>query len=121
MTKITPVFIPDDDDAAQETPAEPKLVEFFRIGNDIFLIPEEVPANVIARYFRDVRNKGDEYAIANALIELVGEEAWDVLCTDKRVAPEHLKAIVDIAQKLLMGAGAKVMGKSRAERRRSAG
>jgi hypothetical protein len=100
-------------------PAAPvKYVPFFYIDDTEYLIPEKVPAHVVTQYFKDVRARGEDYALATAVIELVGEDAWDALNDIEQVEDEEMQKIMNVISDLLMGGMKKALGKSRAERRR---
>lgn len=100
---------------------EVKRVPFFYIDDEEYTIPEEVPASIVMRYFRDVDEKGPEVAVARAMIELIGEDAMDALAESPSVTDEQTKQIMAVVEELLMGAMKKASGKSRSERRRSRG
>lgn len=116
MKPFTPIQINTD-----EPVEEVKYVPFFYIDDVEYTIPEKVPARVVATYLRDVRSQGDDRALANALIELCGEEAWDALIDAEHVGDREMQQIMGVLSELLMGGMKKAMGKSRNAQRRSRG
>jgi hypothetical protein len=117
-------FVPiqiDAEDTDGGVEDEIKRVPFFYVGDDEYTIPEEVPPAVVMSYLRDVKTGGVEYAVSQALADLIGDEAMDVLADSTKVTPEQMGQIMGIASELLMGAMQKAMGKSRSARRRSPG
>lgn len=116
MKPFEPIHI--DSNAPVE---EVKEVPFFYVDDIEYTIPDKVPASIVTQYFKDVRNRGEDYALATALIDLCGEEAWDALNESPNVNDQQMQQIMGILSELLMGGMKKALGKSRSARRQQRG
>lgn len=106
---LVPVVLPAPDENAT---VEVEMVTLFSIGDDEYQIPKTPSAMVGMRYLRNVREKGDDYAAAELMTELLGEDGFNALCDYPNLPDEQLEAIMKAAQKHVMGSLEKIRGNS---------
>jgi hypothetical protein len=109
---FTPIEI--DSSAVDEV----ELVTLFVIDDVPYQIPKRLRPAAAITYLRDVREKGPEVALADALAEVLGEDAMDALADCDAITDEQMGQIMGAVQRLLTGAMERASGKSRAARRR---
>lgn len=112
---FTPIHI----DTSEEV--EEKREPFFYIDEVEYTIPVKVPANVVVQYFKDVKEKGAEYAVACAMEDMLGEDAMTALAETDEITDEQMQKIMAVIETKLLGTMKKVSGKSRAARRQRVG
>lgn len=112
MTAYEPVRI--DSTKVVDEDREP----LFYIDDQEYMIPKELRANVVARYLQDTIDHGQEYAIAAAMREVLGEEAMEALANSDAVTAEQMQQIMGIVERKLMGQMKRSLGNSRNGRRR---
>jgi hypothetical protein len=96
------LFILDDDDG--------KPVEY--------TIPKKIRPNITIRYLQDTYDKGQEFALAAAMREVLGADAMEALADSEDVGEEEMQAIMNIVERKLLSQMNKALGKSQRGRRR---
>lgn len=76
----------------------------FHLNDVDYMIPKEIPPNVVFAYLRDARKGGAEMAFANMFVELCGEEALDVLADYDDMQQKEMKDLIKALQKRVAGA-----------------
>jgi hypothetical protein len=78
-------------------------IPLFKIDGREYTVPAVPRAVVGIRYLRNLRRKGQDFAAASLLEELLGVDGLDALCDYEDLTQEQFKAIMAGAQKLVMG------------------
>jgi hypothetical protein len=79
-------------------------VVLFELDGREYRVPARPRAAVALRYLRAVRDGGPERGSAQLLTDLLGADGFDALCDYEDLSGDQLKAIMDAAQKLTLGA-----------------
>lgn len=87
------------DDADQE----PDLVEVFRLDGKPFFIDRSRGAGVAMKMLKLIRTQGENAAMANFLIEVLGDEAFDALSEFPGVGIKQLQQVMLACSKALLG------------------
>jgi hypothetical protein len=103
-----------DSTAVVEVEREP----LFYIDDVEYTIPKTIPANITIRYLQDTYDRGQEYALAAAMREVLGAEAMEALADSESVTDEHMTQIMGIVEKKLMAQMRKSLGNSKRGRPR---
>lgn len=82
---------------------EPDLVEIFRLDGVPHYIDRNVGAGLTLRFLKEIRNGGENAAVATMLMELLGEESYDALANFPGVTSRHLAQVLLSCQKALLG------------------
>jgi hypothetical protein len=82
---------------------EPDLVEIFRLDGKPYYVDRNRGAGVAMRMLKTFRVEGEEAAIADMLLELLGEQAFDDLSNYPRIRPRHLAQVLLSCQKAILG------------------
>lgn len=82
----------------------------FYIDGDEYTIPKTVPADFTVRYMNNVQKHGSEFAVAQAMADLLGHEAMDALSDCPQMTDEHLRGIMKIISRKMMAAADKHLG-----------
>jgi hypothetical protein len=90
----------------------------FYIDETPYTIPKTIPANITIRYLQDTYDRGQEYALAAAMREVLGADAMEALADSESVTDEHMTQIMGIVEKKLMAQMRKSLGNSRRGRPR---
>lgn len=104
-TPIEPVRITTSEDVEEE---EREL--FLEIDGDEYTILKTVPPRVSVAYLNNVRKRGTEYAIAEAMVALIGEEAMDAMADCDDMTPADLKQVMKAVEKKMLAAQEDTMG-----------
>lgn len=103
-----------DFDGRSDTPAEePKLIELFKLGGDIYTVPEELPAGKVLAFMQEARIRGPEAAGIGLLIDMIGAGTYRRLVDlpPEKLRKQDLKAIIKVVSDIAMGAMEDVTGK----------
>lgn len=90
----------------------------FWIDEDEYTIPKTIRPNIVMRYLQDTYDRGQEYALAAAMREVLGADAMEALAETDAVTDEQMRQVMDIVERKLMGQMKKSLGNSRTGRRR---
>ncbi len=85
-------------------------VVLFELDGREYTVPAQPRAVVALRYLRAVRKGGTEAGAAQLLTDLIGQDGFDALCDYEDLKPAQLKAIMEAAQKLALGAVEEAFG-----------
>jgi|GEM_PF-3350133 len=90
-------FISSHDDGTGER------VVLFEIDGVEYTIPRKPRANVGLKYLRDLRKVGENVAVSNLLVALLGEDGFDALVDYEDLTMEDLERVTTISQKIVLG------------------
>ncbi len=90
----------------------------FYIDEAEYTIPKQIRPNIVMGYLQDTYDKGQEFALAAAMREVLGADAMEALAETDAVSDEQMSQIMDIIERKLMAQMKKSLGKSRGGRRR---
>jgi len=90
----------------------------FWIDDEEYTIPKKIKPNITMKYFNDVLEKGESYAIAAAMDAVLGTDAMEALAECDAVSDEHMEQIMAVVEKKLVGAQKKQLKNSRGAHRR---
>lgn len=110
-----PVKIRTDDVVDEER--EP----LFYIDEVEYTIPKRIRPNIVMAYLQDTYDKGQEFALAAAMREVIGADGMEALAESESVTEKQMQQIMDIIEKKLMAQMKRTLGNSRSGRRRSPG
>ncbi len=79
-------------------------VPLFYIDDQVYTIAAKPRPNVALRYMYTLKTRGEQIATAQLLEDLLGHDAYLALMDHDDLEQEQLTAIMQIAQKLTMGA-----------------
>lgn len=96
--EITPVHLP----APSEEAAQVEKVTLFTIGDTEYQVPKTPGMGVGLRYLRNLRAKGEDVAVAELMVEMLGEDGFDALCDYPDLTPQQFEAVGKTVQKLAM-------------------
>ena len=82
----------------------------FSIDDDEYTIPKTVPADFTVRYMNNVQKRGSEFAVAQAMKDLLGQDALDALSDCPQLTNENLRAIMKIIEVKMMAAADGTLG-----------
>lgn len=105
---LVPIELP----APSGEQTEVATVVLFKIGDTEYRIPEKPNANVALKYLKDVRDKGEDFAAANLLATLLGEDGFNDLAEYDELTDTQFEAVMKAAQKHVLGAMEKTRGNS---------
>lgn len=88
---------------SEDADPEPDLVEVFRLDGRSFSIDRNRGAGVAMRMLKMMRNQGENAAVANFLIEVLGDEAFDALSNFPGVGVGTLQKVMLACSKALLG------------------
>lgn len=83
--------------------ADVEQIELFSIDGKGYTIPNKARVNLALRYLKMARNEGADAASAYMLEEMVGEEGYNALMNYEDLTSETLTAIMEAAQKVVLG------------------
>jgi hypothetical protein len=89
----------------------------FYIDEAEYTIPKRIRPNITIQYLQDTYDKGQEYALAAAMREVLGADAMEALAESDAVTDEQMRQIMGIVERKLMGQMKKTLGNSRSGRR----
>jgi hypothetical protein len=89
----------------------------FFIDEVEYTIPKVIRASILMRYLQDTYDRGQEYALAAGMREVLGAEAMEALADCDQVTDEQMNQIMGIVERKLLGQMRK-LGKSRGGRGR---
>lgn len=104
--------------AATEQPAEVEMRDLFRIGETMYQIPAKPKVNVALRYLKNVRERGEDLAAAELMVEMLGEDGFNALAEYDDLTTEQFENIQQLLQKHVLGAMEKNRGNSSRGQRR---
>ncbi|NUU26110.1 MAG: hypothetical protein HOV68_32110 [Streptomycetaceae bacterium] len=96
-----------------ETPPEVELVELFSIDGQAYFVPRDPSPAVALRFIRAAQVAGMELALAELLVEMLGEEAYEALASCDAMTAAQFGAIMQGLRQLSMGALEGPKGSSR--------
>lgn len=104
-TPLEPVHIltPDED-------VEPERELVFTLDEVEYTILKDVPASFSVAYLNNVRKRGTEFAMAEAMVALLGEDAMDALADCPQMTPENLRQIMKIVERKMLAAQEEALG-----------
>lgn len=86
------------------------MVVLFELDGREYRVPARPRAAVALRYLRAVRDKGTEGGAAQLLTDLLGQDGFDALCDYDDLTGAQMKAIMEAAQELTLGAVEEAFG-----------
>ncbi len=84
----------------------------FYIDDREYTIPKRIRPNYAIRYLNDLRHRDSEYAVAQAMADLLGEEAMDALAACDHVNEEQMDQIMAIIEHRMTAAADRTLGNS---------
>jgi hypothetical protein len=90
----------------------------FCIDVDEYTIPKRIRPNMVILYLQDTYEKGQEFALAAAMPEVLGADAMEALADCDAVTDEQMQQVMDIVERKLMAQMKKSLGNSRRGRSR---
>lgn len=90
--------------------AKAPRVPLFEIDDQVFTIPEPIPANYAAKFLQRLRVMGENLAAMRTVDELLGPEALDALAGCEEITQEEMQAIFDELNTRLLGSVMKALG-----------
>lgn len=96
--------------------AEIEMIDVFELDDVTYQMPKKASAGLSLRYLKAQAEKGPDAAIYEMMIEMLGEDAFNVLMEHPSLEDEHLEQIMKIVENHVLGDGS---GKSRGGSRRN--
>lgn len=90
----------------------------FFIDDEEFTIPKKIRPNITIQYLQDTYDKGQEFALAAAMREVLGADGMEALAESDFVGEEQMRQIMDIVERKLLAQMKSTLGKSKNGRRR---
>jgi hypothetical protein len=90
----------------------------FFIDETEYTIPKRIRPNIVVQYLQDTYDKGQEFALAAAMREVLGADAMEALAECEAVTDEQMDQLMDIIERKLMAQMKRSLGNSRRGRRR---
>lgn len=81
-----------------------KVVAFY-VDDQPFEVPKKFPASVGLRYLRNAKQKGEEVATAELMIEVLGEDAFNQLCDNDNLTHEEFNAMSKFIAEIALSSG----------------
>ncbi len=105
---LVPVSLP----APSQEVEEVETIVLFTIGDEEYRIPKKPKANVALKYLKNVRDRGEDFAAAELLAEVLGEDGFNALAEYDELTDDQFEAVQKAAQKHVLGAMEKNRGNS---------
>jgi len=89
--------------SSEDAPAEPDLVEVFRLDGKPYHIDRNIGAGVALRLLKAMKNEGENAALGGFLVEVLGDEAFDAFASFPGVTVTQMAQVMQTCVTALMG------------------